>query len=642
MLISRRKLLAGAGSLTAGLGFGRSVRAAPRLQLRLLETSDLHMFVLDWDYYHQHPDLTVGFNKVASLIRQARQEAPNSLLFDNGDLIQGNPLGDYMVQKDQLPSGHVHPMIRAMNMVGYDAATLGNHEFNYGLDFLGRSLAGAAFPFVCANLVRADEAAYVPPFRIIERVCHDEDGVAHPLRIEIIGFVPPQIMTWDKANLDGKMRCDDIVAAAAHYVPILRAQCDVLVALSHSGISAGPVLTGDENASFHLASVPGIDAIMTGHSHRVFPGPDYAGHAGIDAERGTLAGVPAVMPGFWGSHLGVIDLVLAQDGEHWAVTNFAVEARPIYRRDAGKLVSLAAPDTAVNDVVAVEHQATNAWVAEPVGRFTTPVHSFFVFAGYDPASALVNAAQIWYARPLLAETPHAGLPLLSAAAPFKAGFTPDAFIDIPAGPVAIRDIADLYMYPNTLTAVRISGAAVREWLEHATRVFNRIDAAVQDAQPLVDKRVPSYNFDVIAGLSYRIDLTQPARYDFNGRLVNPQAHRIVDLSYDGKPLDIAQDVIVVTNNYRADGGGKFPGLDGSNIVLRAPDSNRDALLRFVMGLDAVSPLASSPWSFAPIGQRVTVTFDSATAAVTRIADVPGLRTAGDGATGFARYELDLS
>ncbi len=641
MALTRRDLLTGATTAMVGTGLCAPARAATRLRLRLLETSDLHMFVLDWDYYHERPDPTVGLNRLATLIADARKEAPNALLFDNGDLIQGNPLGDYLAHgANSAQSGVPHPMIRAMNSLRYDAATLGNHEFNFGLDFLDRALTGAAFPFVNANVERADASSYLPPFCVLERQALDEDGVLHDLRIGVIGFAPPQIAMWDRSHLAGKIGCADILAAARRHVPILRARCDALVALSHSGINANPAADQEENASLQLAAVPGIDAILMGHAHRVFPGPDYAGRSGVDAARGTLNGVPAVMPGFWGSHLGVVDLTLTKDGDAWKVEDFHVEARPIYRREAGRVVSLADADPRFAELIASEHAAAKAWVDEPIGNLPAPIHSFFVWAGYDPVGALVNAAQLDYARPLIAATSYSSLPLLSAAAPFRVGYTPDAFVDLAAGPIALRDIADIYPYPNTLVAVRVTGAGLREWLECAARVFSRIDPNDKAPQELLDRRAATYNFDAIAGLEYEIDLLQPARYDGSGKVANPNARRIVNLRFAGEAIDPAREFIVVTNNYRADGGGKFPGLDGGATVLRAPDMNRDAIQRFVSAGRSFDP-QSTPWRFAPIGGRVTVAFDGALAATARMGERPDLRAIAGAAPGYARLAFDL-
>ncbi|MBE7213125.1 MAG: metallophosphoesterase, partial [Gluconacetobacter diazotrophicus] len=349
MALTRRAVIATAGGLAAlGAGASREARAAvpgeggsrgdgTTVRLRLLETSDLHMFARDYDYYRDRQDDTVGLAKVATLVAAARAEAPNSLLFDNGDILQGNPLGDYVALKQPLPSRErVHPMFRAMNLLGYDAGTLGNHEFNYGLPFLDAALAGAEFPFVCANLKHVDGTDYLKPYVVLDRRVRDESGAEHVLRVGVLGLVTPQIMVWDQTHLAGKVQAPDIVDTARRYVPELRERCDLLVVLSHSGISGAPRRGGDENASLFLAEVPGIDVIFTGHEHRVFPGPFFADQgAGVDAARGTLHGVPAVMPGFWGSHLGVIDLELRRDAagaRPWRVAGFHVEARPIYRR----------------------------------------------------------------------------------------------------------------------------------------------------------------------------------------------------------------------------------------------------------------------------------------------------------------------
>ncbi len=350
------------------------------MRLRLLETSDLHMFVMDWDYYHAKPDPTVGLTRLATLIKAARGECANTLLFDNGDFLQGNPLADYVAEQPR--TSGTHPLVTIMDALGYDAVGLGNHEFNYGLDFLEASLQGAPFPFLCANIVRAGGDAFLPPYAILNRTLKDDAGVDREFRVGVISFVPPQIMAWDKAHLEGKIEASDIVLTAKRLVPELRAKCDLLVALCHAGIKAGPWAEGEENAALHLAAVPGVDVIMTGHAHRVFPGRDYAGLDGVDAVAGRLNGVPAVMPGFWGSHLGVVDLTLKREDGRWIVEKADIETRPIYRREAGAVQELAKPDAEVAAWIAPAHKGTLAWVEQPAGSIDTRVHSYFVWAGY--------------------------------------------------------------------------------------------------------------------------------------------------------------------------------------------------------------------------------------------------------------------
>ena len=633
----RRSLLI--GGLAAGMA-ARPAAASGRVRLRLLETSDLHMFARNFDYYRDRVDDTVGLSKLAGLIAAARTEARNALLFDNGDTIQGNPLGDYVARPNGLPPGATHPFYRAMNRLGYDAATVGNHEFNFGLPFLERSLRGAGFPVVCANVRRADGRVFLPPTRVLSRQVQAEDGTTHTLRIGVIGLVTPQIMVWDKSKLEGRIVAEDMTAAAKRIVPTLRAGCDVVVALCHSGIGNGPNTGGDENAALNLAEVPGIDAIFTGHSHRVFPSPEFAGREGVDAERGALHGVPTVMPGYWGSHLGMIDLVLEQHGRGWSVADFAATARPIYRREGQTVVSLARSDPRIEAAVEPEHTATRGWMARPVGRIQHRLSSYFALVGDDSVVNLINAAQLAYARPMLAGTPHAGLRLLSAAAPFKAGgLAPDYYLDIPAGPVAMRDAAEIYLYPNTLAAVRVTGAVVREWLERAAGVFRQVDPATSEPQELIERKVPSYNFDVISELTWQIDPRQPPRYDAAGQVPQPEVHRILDLRLDGQPIDPAQEFVVVTNNYRADGGGGFAALRGATIVLRAPDMNRDAVLRYLSEV-ATAPIVSQPsWRFAPAGGTLMLAFDSAPAARSLLAEHPDIQWTGAGEGGWERFAL---
>jgi len=642
--VTRRTVLGTFGSLAgmaAGLGSSQAAPGETRVRLRLLETSDLHMFVLDWDYYQSRIDPAVGLAKVASLIATARAESPNTLLFDNGDFLQGTPLADYVAQQSQPTPTAPHPLMTIMNGLRYDAATLGNHEFNFGVPFLEATLAGASFPLVCANVTRTDGAPFLPATVVLDRYVKDEAGNQHPIRIGVIGFVPPQIMGWDKAHLTGHLQAADIVLTAKQAIPALRARCDVLVVLCHSGIQGGAWVEGAEHCALHLAAIPGIDVIMTGHSHKVFPGPDYANIDGVDAATGRLHGVPAVMPGFWGSHLGIVDLDLKRSDERWTVEAAKVDVRPIAQRKDGKLEALTTRDATIAALIAPAHEATLAWVEQPAGTLAGPVHSYFVWAGYDPATALVHRAQLWYAKPLLAGTEYADLPLLSAAAPFRAGYTPESFIDIPGGQVTLRAVSDLYYFSNnTVTVMKVTGAQIVEWLESAVRIFATVDPATTDPQPLIEKRVPSYTFDTIAGLTYAIDVTKPPRYDNKGTL-NPQARRIFDLRFEGKPLALDREFLVVANSYRADGGGNVAALQGAKVVLRAPDTNRDAVLRYVKANSPVAVPAAVPWTFAPIGKTRSVYFDTSKQAPRKLADRPGLVHLGDGEPGYARIGLTL-
>lgn len=622
------------------------VATAQQLELRILETTDLHMNLLGWDYYQDKPAEDFGLDRTATLIKAARAEAKNTLLFDNGDLLQGNPLGDYMAKLRPPQAGQLHPAYKVMNALRYDAANIGNHEFNYGLPFLRQSLLGAAFPYVNANIVvddgkqPPDEAKNVfTPYVILERRFTDEAGAVHELKVGVIGFVPPQVMLWDRQHLQGRVRALDIPATARRLIPRMKAEgADIVVVIAHSGFERGETVFFAENTVARLAEVPGVNAVLFGHSHGEFPGRFFSSHPKVNLAAGTINGVPATMPGFWGSHLGVIDLVLQKDGNTWKAVEGRAGLRPIYDRAARK--AAVAPDPAVAELIRAEHEGTLASVRAEVARSTRPIQSYFAQVADDPSVQVVSNAQIAYARKALAGTPLAGLPLLSAAAPFKTGGRGGAnyYTDIPAGPIAVRHVADLYVYPNTVKVVKLSGAQVREWLEHAAGAFNRIDPAGAPEQNLINSGFPSYNFDTLDGVSYRIDVTQPARYERNGKLVAPGARRIVDLQFDGKPIDDKAEFLVVTNNYRASGGGAFPGLDGSNIVLDAPDENREALLQYLQGAKTLDPAADGNWRIQPV-PGVKLRFVSGAGGIAHLARYPQLRLVKDNGDGSALFEL---
>ena len=249
-------------------------------------------------------------------------------------------------------------------------------------------------------------------------------------------------------------------------------------------------------------------------------------------------------------------------------------------------------------------------------------------------------AQIAYAKPLLAQTPHKDLPVLSAAAPFKSGGRagPAFFTDIPAGPIAIKNVADIYLYPNTVQVVKVTGAQIREWLERSAGIFNQIDVAKSEEQPLINPGFPAFNFDVIDGVSYQIDVTQASRYDGDGKLVAPDAHRIVDLAYQGKPIDEKAEFIIVTNNYRASGGGNFPGTK-TTLVLEAPDLNRDVIVRYIIEKKTINPAADNNWSLKPLPANVNVTFPTSPAAVSKKPETLKAQPVGDAGEGFVKYRL---
>ncbi|AZB43493.1 bifunctional 2',3'-cyclic-nucleotide 2'-phosphodiesterase/3'-nucleotidase [Bacillus sp. FJAT-42376] len=622
------------------------------VKLRLLETTDIHTFITDYDYYSDSAKETFGFSRTASLIDKMKAEAKNSILVDNGDLLQGNPLGEYMAKVKGLKEGDIHPVYKAMNQMGYDAATYGNHEFNYGLDFLNEATDDANFSYVNANVYRADgdqnadnDQNYFTPYKIAEKKVTDENGTEQTIKIGYIGFVPPQINTWDKANLDGKVITKDIVKSAQKFIPEMKQKgADLIVVLSHSGLDLAAQGDGAENAVFDLATkVPDIDAIVSGHQHNMFPGDArYSNVDKIDNKKGTVNGVPVVMPKNWGSHLGLIDMTISKVNGKWEVTDSQSTASPIYDSAAKK--SLAAPKKEIVDAVKEEHEGTLEYVRKEVGQTSAPINSFFALVKDDPSIQIVNDAQRWYASAKLKGTENEKLPLLSAAAPFKAGGRNGSgyFTNIPKGKLAIKNIGDLYLYDNTLQVVKLKGSDVKEWLEMSAGAFNQIDPSKTEDQAILNPEFASFNYDVIDGVTYQIDVTKPAKYAADGKVKNADASRIKNLKYNGKPIDMDQEFLVATNNYRASGGGNFPGVTPDKIVFKAPDENRQALLQYIQSKDILDPSADENWSFAKADAKGKVTFDSSPNAKDFIPSSGAVAYKGEGKDGFASYQLDLS
>lgn len=624
---------------------GQAIRPACSVTLRLLETTDVHGNLFPFDYFSDAPDERHGLARTATLIRRARAEARNSLLFDCGDFLQGTPMSDITGQPGSGWTG-AHPAIRAMNLLGYDAAAIGNHEFNFGLDWLTGTLAAARFPLTCANVVQMNgtppgtEPAWLPAYLILERQLQDDDGGCHDIRIGVFGLVPPQVTTWDQFYLRDRLASRDIVETARELVPRIRATgADLVIALAHTGIGDGTAHPMMENAALPLAAVDGIDAVLAGHSHEVFPDPEGDDSPGADSGAGTLNGTPAVMAGFRGSHLGVLDLDLTRSRAQWRVTGHRAETRPVA---AGRTAPPAPPDKAVTAALAGAHEKTLALVRRPLGHTDAPLHSYLALVRNDPAVQLVTEAQRTALRRRLAGTAHASLPVLSAAAPFKTGGRggPDYFTDIPAGGLRLRHVADLYPFPNTLTGLRLSGAELREWLERAATCFNQLVPG-QSGQMLLSG-LPGHNFDIADGVTYRIDLTRPPRYDARGMLADPGARRIRDLRHEGRPVADVDEFVLATNHYRAHGGGPYPEAEPGRIVFRCHLPVPDLLAEHIARAGQLVPRARAVWSFAPM-PRTSAVIETGPGLRRYPADIAaiGAEDLGDTPRGFARFRLAL-
>ncbi len=602
--------------------------SAVQVDLRILETSDLHTNIMDYDYYKTKYDPTIGLARTASLIKQQGAEVSNFVLVDNGDLLQGSPMGDFVADnfKRDNTIGGTHPAYKAMNTLSYSVGNIGNHEFNYGLDFLSEALAGANFPYINANVLceadcwegKAKGDNLFTPYIIEEKAVIDSNGDQQIVKIGYIGFVPPQILLWDKQNLSGKVSVMGIVEAAEKFIPMMKAEgADVIVAIPHSGVGtpSNPTDVNDENATYALSLVKGIDAITFGHSHSVFPSATFEGLENADLEKGTINGVAAVMPGRWGDNLGIVDLKLEMKNGAWVVIDRTAKASPIYDKNAD-VPELVSADNGIRDAVALEHQGTLDYVDQPIGRASADMYSFLTLVQDDPSVQIVSDAQIAKVEANLTDELK-DIPVLSAAAPFKAGgrhstaADADSYVQVPAGDLTYKNAADLYLYPNTLVAVKVTGAEIKDWLECSANQFNQVDPNVTTPQYLINWDTHrTYNFDVIDGVTYKIDVTQPTKFDGDCKVVNATANRIVGLTYTDENNNVFTDAdlakkefIIATNNYRAF-GGKFAGTGSEFVIMELPDSNREALAQYITdeteAHSEVDPSADNNWDFVTI------------------------------------------
>ena len=609
---SRREMLAmaavgGAGAGAAFLGSGTAHAAQEKgpkqggsasYRLTVMGTTDTHGNVLNWDYFKdaeyddsKHND--VGLAKIATLVAGVRAErgTDRTLMLDAGDTIQGTPLSYYYARIDPITGGSKHPMVIAMNQIGYDAAALGNHEFNYGIDTLRTFESQCDFPLLSANTV--DWTTGAPAFKPFLIRSFKVPGVAKPLKVGILGLVTPGVAIWDKANVDGQLRFPGIVEQAKVFVPKLKqAGCDLVVVACHSGSestsSYGDALPYPENASTQLAEqVAGIDAVLVGHSHVEIV------ERFVDSKVTAGKKVLLTEPLKWGMRLSVIDFDVTHDGKRYVLQD--VHSHLLDSKNVPE-------DDTVAALLADDHAVVRTYVNSVIGTCTLAMSA--ATARFEDTAALdfINHVQGQAVKAALVGTPQESLPVLSIAAPFN----PDAAI--PAGNVTVRDVAGLYIYDNTLLGIVFTGAQVKDYLEYSARYFQQVtgtgpynpDQVTRAVTSTAPNGTPDYNYDVMGGLdaslAYDIDIAQPV------------GSRITNLTYDGKALDPAAQFVIAINNYRQSGGGGFPGVTTAPVVYNAQAEIRQLIIDWVTQQGTIDPttFTTYDWKLVADGQPVIV------------------------------------
>ncbi|MFD7285717.1 bifunctional metallophosphatase/5'-nucleotidase [Streptomyces sp. NPDC059863] len=561
-------------------------RPLKRYSFTVLGTTDLHGNVFNWDYFTDkefddsaHND--VGLAKISTLVDRIRKEKgrENTLLIDAGDTIQGTQLSYYYAKVDPITAkrGPVHPMAQAMNAIGYDAAALGNHEFNYGIPVLRKFEEQCSFPLLGANALDAKtlKPAFAPYVIKKLRTPHGRD-----VRVAILGLTNPGIAIWDKANVQGKMTFPGLEEQAAKWVPKLRSMgADVVIVSAHSGTSGtsswGDQLPHVENAATLVAEqVPGIDAILVGHAHAEIPERRVV-------NKKTGKEVVLSEPLKWGQRLTLFDFDLVWERGCWTVEKVGSQV----------LNSNTVPeDKKITGLLSDEHRKVVAYVNQVIGTSTAPMSTVDAPWKDEPIIDLINHVQTETVKAALAGGEWAALPVLSQASCFSRTAA------IPAGKVTIKDAAGLYPFENTMEARLLTGAQIRAYLEYSARYYVQTAAgAPVDTSKLTNAdNTPDYNYDVVSGLTYDIDIAKPA------------GSRIVNLKFEGKDLDPAAKFVLAVNNYRANGGGNFPHVAAAQQLWANSDEIRNTIIGWVQAAGTVDPttFASVDWKLTRDGTPV--------------------------------------
>lgn len=501
----------------------------PRAHVVILSTTDMHGRVFPIDYYTNKYD-NVGIAKIATLVKEARKRDPDLLLVDSGDTIQGTPLEYFHNQRSNTPPD---PMMLTMNALHYDSMTVGNHEYNFGLQVLNKARGEARFPWLSANTYDTGTATtHYKPYLVKE---------VQGVRVAILGLTTPGIPNWEnKPNYAG-LEFHEAVSEAQKWVPMLRNQekADVIVIAMHMGLEEdlttgipSPSQVPNENAAMAIARrVPGVDVILMGHTHR--PVNDL-----------LVNGVLLTQANRWASHVARVDLYLEQDSNaRWRVVAKSASLIPVTEKTEidPEIARLGEP----------YDKETQTWLSRAIGESNEELMANGCRFHDTAIIDLIQRVQL-----------EAGNADVSMAACFNERAR------IPKGPVTVRDIAGLYEYENTLVTLELTGRQLKDALEHAARYFKEYQPGKSIAD-LVDTRMPGYNFDVAAGVSYDIDLSKPL------------GQRIQNLKFNGQPLSPTQKLRVVTNNYRVNGGGGYDMFKSAPVVYRSSEEVRELIIDWV-------------------------------------------------------------
>lgn len=516
------------------VGSGAAVPGDSR-EILVVTTTDVHGRVRGWDYYADSAESSRGLARAATIVDSVRTANPGRvILLDAGDFLQGNPFA-YVAAR--VATDPLNEIVAAMNVMKYDAAAIGNHEYNYGVPYLEGAASQARFPFLSANTYRPDGSHAFRPWTIVDR-----QGV----KLGIVGATTPGVMVWDAENVRGRLTLGDIIPAVRKAVQDVKAAgAEIVLVTVHSGFdevaSYDTLSTGlpSENVAARVGrEIPGIDFVVYGHSHK-------------EARETKIGGTLLMQPKNWATSVGVAHLNLVRSAGGWRVA----ESHGEIIRAVGH-----AEQAAVLAASEANHRRTVAYTNNPIG--STQV------AWNGDSARLKDTPLIDFI--LETERKAAGADLASTAA-----FTLDASLD--AGPITVAELSRLYPYDNTLRAVRITGRQLRAYLEFSSRYYKGVEMSSSGPRPVADPQVPGYNFDIVAGADYTMDITRPI------------GSRITSLVVKGRPVTDSDSFTMALNNYRQTGGGGYSMLRGAPVVYDRQQEIRQLLIDEVRAQKIVRP-----------------------------------------------------
>ena len=540
--------------------------------ITLLATTDVHGNINNWDYFKNAPYAdrsgdTKGLASTASIVKAVRAEKGknNVVVVDDGDVLQGTPLDYYFAVREPFTKTKFdHPMAVAYNTIGYDAQVVGNHEFNYGIPLLNAYVKEAHFPVLGANVINVKTGKpYYRPYTMITKAVPG----GRPIKIGIVGVTTPGSAIWDKANVEGKLRFDDMVTTAAKWVSIVRARgADIVIVLAHGGVggmsSYGGDLPAENPADIIAHKVPGIDVVVVGHTHRDVP---------VQWVTNQVTGKEVLLtqPKYWAQTVSEVDFTLSRTTEHsrWSVDS--MHQTSLRAKDYPE-------DPAFTAALKYYDDKTLAYVNQVVAQSVQDLPA--TEARYKDTAIMdfIQKVQTDTVKQAMAGTPYANTPVLSIAAPFSRTAV------FPKGDVTIRDIAGLYIYDNTLEGVVMTGQEVKDYLEYSAKYFATVPAGgTFDPATMTNAphgATPDYNYDIISGINYDIDISQPV------------GSRIVHMTMPaGTPVSLTDTFVVAVNNYRASGGGNFPHIATAPVVYNQLKEIRQLLINSASAAGVIDP-----------------------------------------------------